>query len=291
MRKFSNIAVMYHSMLPEAKNLAEVLTSVYSKDKDWLVFSHDDTAIKAKNALEGVDLLIVIGGDGTILRSAHLAAPNRIPILGVNTGRVGFMSEIDAADAVNSLDLYISGAARIEERSMLSARDENSGQTLLALNDIVIHRGAALGVIEVSTEVDGAHLASYRGDGVVIATATGSTGYALTLGGAVMDPTLENYLIKPIAAHMSQAGGVVLSPTSRVRLTVYCNSCASLITDGTSTDELPNGKSVTIERAELKTRFLRRYSPSVFWEDLSKRLGILKTPVMRKRRSGSENTE
>ncbi len=155
---------------------------------------------------------------------------------------------------------------------------------ILALNDVTVARGAVLRVIEVSTVVDGVHLATYRGDGVVVSTATGSTGYSLALGGPVMDPTSQDFLVKPIATHMSQFGGAVLQASSVVELTVQADEDATLSADGFIDKTLNAGETVTITQAGDYASFLRRKPAADFWGDLSRRLGLRKGSLKSSRR-------
>ena len=201
-------------------------------------------------------------------------------------GRVGFMSDLDSGDALDRIDWYLDGNARVEEREMVRAEVVESGLPPLdALNDITIARGHLLRVIEVSTEVDGVHFATFRGDGVVVATATGSTGYALSLGGPVMDPMSRDYLVKPIATHMSQFGGVVIKSTSTLELTVIARTPATLNADGFMDIDLSSGQTVRVTHSPHRARFLRSEPPSAFWGSLSMRLGIRKGAL-----PGSEDT-
>ena len=150
--------------------------------------------------VQNIDLVIAIGGDGTLLRAVSLAVKYDVPVLGINMGTVGFMTDIEGDKALSELEEYLNGV-RIEERSMLEIEFNNSGNknSYIALNDIVIARGSSISMIETITEIDNVHLATYRGDGIVISTATGSTGYALALGGPVLDPKSSDYFIKPVS--------------------------------------------------------------------------------------------
>ncbi len=289
MTKYKNIGIIHHGLLPEAVELVVALQSKYGNGHDWWTATQD-TLPARKDDLDATDLIITIGGDGTILRGAHEAAPRDIPILGINMGRVGFMSEIDASDAVEGIGWYLEGNGRLDERYMLKA--EISGidtPELHALNDVTIARGAVLRVIEVETVIDGVHLADYRGDGVVVSTATGSTGYTLSLGGPVMDPESEDYLVKPIATHMSQFGGVVLRSTSTLELTVHCSTPATLSADGFFDHSLADGQSVKISHADIKASFLRKRQRDAFWADLSRRLGMRVGPLPREPRSNGDS--
>ena len=192
-------------------------------------------------------------------------------------GRVGFMSDIEAKDAIAELGWYLEGNARVERRYMLNATiSGDNHKPILALNDVTVARGAVLMVIEVSTVIDGVHLATYRGDGVVVSTATGSTGYSLALGGPVMDPTSGGFLVKPIATHMSQFGGVILQASSTVELTVQADEEATLNADGFIDYRLDAGETVKITQAGDYASFLRRKPAAEFWGELSRRLGLRK---------------
>ena len=289
MPRYENIGIVHHGLLPEAGELAKSLASKYQAGSNWW-FATQDTLSESEDVLKSTDLIITIGGDGTILRGAHAAAALDIPVLGVNMGRVGFMSDIEARGAIDEVGWYLDGNARIERRYMLSATVGANGEDsepVLALNDITVARGAVLRVIEVSTVVDGVHLATYRGDGVVVSTATGSTGYSLALGGPVMDPQSRDFLVKPIATHMSQFGGVILQESSRVELAVLTEHDATLSADGFVDQPLRAGETVTITQAGSYASFLRRKPPADFWGDLSRRLGLrkgsLKSPRQRRR--------
>lgn len=296
MPRYKNIGIVHHGLLAAAGELANTLASTYGDGRNWWLATQD-TLHECGDDLDSTDLIVTIGGDGTILRGVHAAAPRDIPILGVNMGRVGFMSELEARGAVDDVGWYLDGNARVERRYMLSAtiKASASGQDsepasasaldpILALNDITVARGAVLRVIEVSTVVDGVHLATYRGDGVVVSTATGSTGYSLALGGPVMDPESRNFLVKPIATHMSQFGGVILQESSKVELTVLTECEATLNADGFVDKPVSAGETVTITQTGKYTSFLRRKPPADFWGDLSRRLGLRKGSLKNSRR-------
>lgn len=286
MPSYHKIGIVHNGELAAAGDLARKLTSTYRYGRSWWLATQLDLHEKTARLAES-DLIITIGGDGTILRGAHAAAYQDIPVLGVNMGRVGFMSDIENKDAVDEVGWYLEGNARIERRFMLNAvifGSNGKSEPILALNDVTVARGAALRVIEVSTVVDGVHLATYRGDGVVISTATGSTGYSLALGGPVMDPTSQDFLVKPIASHMSQFGGAILQSSSTVELTVEAYEDATLNADGFIDRTLSAGEVVTITQAGDYVSFLRRKPAADFWGDLSTRLELRKGSVNSPRR-------
>ncbi len=273
---YEHIGICYHGLNPEAGDLARAIAGRIGSGHTVTAANQVELDVNPE-VLSPSDLVITIGGDGTILRGVHVAAPRGVPVLGVNMGRVGFMSDIDSGNALDSIDWYLNGNARVEEREMVRAEVVGSGQPPLdALNDIAIARGQLLRVIDVSTMVDGVHFATFRGDGVVVATATGSTGYALSLGGPVMDPMSRDYLVKPIATHMSQFGGVVIKSTSTLEFTVVARTPATLNADGFMDVELVSGQTVRVSHSPHRARFLRSQPPSAFWGSLSMRLGIRK---------------
>ena len=273
---YHRVVILYHSLIDEARVLAERISSRYSKVVDWTIIPQKQSAPVEDIDFADIDLVFVIGGDGAILRAAHTVAHFAIPILGINIGRVGFISEIDAADALTEVGWYLNNTAQSEKHSMLSMKLSSTNEQFLALNDITVHRAINLRMVEIALSIDSMHVASYRGDGLLVSTATGSTGYALTLTGPVMEPTLEQLLIKPIAAHMSQSGGIIVSGDSQIKIAVTCDKPISITADGIQERQLKNNDTVEIERAKFSTHFLRRRPSSAFWENLSSRLGILK---------------
>ena len=158
-----------------------------------------------------------------------------------------------------------------------------------ALNDVIIARGDVLRVIEIETRIDGVLLSTYRGDGVVLATATGSTGYALALGGPVLDPASDDIFLKPIAAHMSQFGGVVVRPPSAFDLKLISVSPAVVSADGFMNTRLHDGQSVRVTLSPFRAKFLRRQLPAYFWASLSRRLGMRQGALPRRPRSNVDS--
>ncbi|MBM3957632.1 MAG: NAD(+)/NADH kinase, partial [Gemmatimonadetes bacterium] len=243
--------MIYHGSLPEAEALARALCERYGPDGSWWAAT-DRMLLASGSPRAGTELIVTIGGDGTILRGVHVAGPLGIPVLGVNMGRVGFMSEMDAEEAPEGVAWYVEGNARVERRTMLevevlSAEGGGLEGPVDALNDAVVRRGE--GIVDVATVLDGVELATYRGDGVVVATATGSTGYCLSLGGPVMEPLSDSILLKPIAAHMSMFGGVMVSPDSVLELTVEAGRGATLSVDGFLHWAVAEGQTVRVRRS------------------------------------------
>lgn len=273
---YRNICIAGHSRIPGAAALADQVAKQYGDTRTWWVTDESELAGQAAlDRLSEVDLVLTVGGDGMILRGLHAATQHDIPVLGINMGRVGFMSEIDAADALEQVGWYLEGNGHIDERTMLKASVGGNGDDpVWAVNDVSVFRGGQLRVIEVAAVVDDFPLMTYRGDGVVVATATGSTGYALQLGGPVIDPASSVLLMKPIASHMSQSGGVVLDHSSTLNLTLVSDSSAQFLVDGILRLRMRRDDTVRVQRGERHAKFLRRAPRNAFWGDLSQRLGM-----------------
>ncbi|MCH2107639.1 MAG: NAD(+)/NADH kinase, partial [Planctomycetes bacterium] len=182
------------------------------------------------------DLVIVLGGDGSILAAVHAFGKAPIPILGVNFGRVGFLASVPAADWKASLDDVLSGRAIIEPRTRLSVElltADGGSASDVALNDIVLSRGSFQGMLSVAMEVDGYWVSDYRADGLIVATASGSTAHSLAAGGPILSPTMGGVVVTPICAHALSHRPVVLERQSEIQLTMAeANGVVTLAVDG-----------------------------------------------------------
>ena len=161
-----------------------------------------------KDILDKTSVVITVGGDGTILRVAKSVMKQSIPILGINLGRVGFMTELELDEALLKIPKYLSGSYRVEERMMLKAVIVSSDQSspeveFHALNDVVITRGSLPRLLDLDTRIDGVLLTTYRADGLIVSTPTGSTGYSLSAGGPILYPEAKQIIMQPLAAHIS----------------------------------------------------------------------------------------
>jgi len=264
--------VAAYPRMPETAGEVELM-SAYLKEKGFDAPSgslYDEDLRKRVKNLE-FDLLIMAGGDGSVLRAGHLCAPLGVPILGVNLGRLGFLIQIDRHEWREYFDRLLNGEAWIENRMMLHAEHIRSGDSLgqwNALNEVVVGRGPILRPVRLSASVDGRLLTSYVADGLIAATATGSTAYALAAGGPILPPELRNILLVPIAPHLSVDRGVVLSEGSRVSIRVRGEN-AVLSVDGQPSITLMDDDHVDIHAAEVTTRFVRFGDPGYFYRNLT----------------------
>jgi len=268
------VGILYNPHVPQAYPLAEEMAA-WVEQREGRVQVCTATDALGELRWQDTDLLVTLGGDGSILRAARAAAPHGVPILGVNLGRVGFLTEARPETWRDVLARVLVGDYWIEERMMLCAVVRREGEVIgraEALNDVVAGRGARAQVVHLHTEVDGGYLATYVADGLVVATPTGSTAYALAAGGPVLPPQLRNILLVPVAPHLSMERPIVLSEGVTVRITVTRGRPAVLTVDGKVLAELRDGDVVTVEASPHVACFARVQEQTYFYKTLVARL-------------------
>lgn len=211
--------------------------------------------------LYSADLIIVLGGDGTILRAAGKAALSGTPIIGINLGRLGYIAELETTDIPKISDI-LSGELESDERTMIEADVFRGGKKIasgvLGLNDAAIVRASGLGVVEVELFCNGKAVYKYRGDGLVASTATGSSAYSMSAGGPVLDTSLDCISITPICAHSLRCRPIVFSGESVFEVkSIASPDHAKLSVDGEEICDLESGDSVIIKKSKYSTRLLR----------------------------------
>ena len=275
-----NVGIIYNARIPEALDLSSAILHQLSLSRDsWLAPAEDLEALNHRAS--GTDLVITVGGDGTILRAVQAAAPHGIPMVGINMGRLGFMTELQVDEALTKLPSYFEDENRIEERNMVQAivvrgRAVDSGEDgpYHALNDVVLARGAVSRVVSIAGRIDGAQLTTFRADAVILSTATGSTGYNLAVGGPILDPLSDSLVLKPVAAHMGLTAAMVLDQAASVSLALEGYQPATLSVDGHVDYALEPGDRVELVQSPMKAKFLRANPPSYFYGTLTRRLGF-----------------
>jgi NAD+ kinase len=237
--------------------------------------AHGAEAAAFADQLAVSDLLICVGGDGTVLHAAEFASAGGPPIFGVRMGRLGFLTETTEAEAVPALEIVLTGGARIEPRTM--ARVVNAdGEEMHALNDVVIGRRTIGRSVSVGARLDGVLVAEYRGDAVVVSTATGSTGYSLSAGGPILHPTSDELVLVPVAPHLTRANALVLPAGVQIRLFVARGESAMLTVDGRHERPVETGALVEVSRSARTVRFVRLGGTNQFYANLAQRLGWLR---------------
>ena len=218
---------------------------------------------------------IVIGGDGTMLGISRHLAKYGTPLIGINQGRLGFVTDIALNDYQQVLQPMLQGEYEKDERSLIHARVERQGQTVfeaLAMNDVVVNRGGTSGMVELRVEVDGRFVSNQRADGLIVATPTGSTAYTLSVGGPLMHPSIPAWLMAPIAPHTLSNRPIVLSDQAEVMMEVVSGRDISANFDMQSLASLQHGDRIYVRRSELSVRFLHPRGWNYF-ATLRKKLG------------------
>lgn len=277
-----HICILHHPHKPESLDLAQTIDSFlrqHNIGELWHESAWEEEEVLRH--LTNTQLLITLGGDGTLLRAARMGAAYNVPMLGVKMGRLGFLAEIMPDDWERPLRQILSGDYWLEERLMVRASVERpapngSTHSLInqydALNDVVLSRGDLARVVRISVELDSGYLTRYTCDGLIVSTPTGSTGYALAVGGPVLPPDLRNMLVIPIAPHLSMDRAVVVAEGTTVRMKAYSDHAAMLTVDGQFVVEIQDGDEVVVVGSPHLARFVRTRHRSYFYQGLMDKL-------------------
>lgn len=215
-----------------------------------------------------VDLIIVLGGDGTLISVARQIGHRDVPILGINLGRLGFLTEVTQAELPAMLDRLVAGDYEISERMMLDAAIRRDGKVVgeyTVLNDVVINKGALARIIDMATSVDGRHLSTYKADGLIISTPTGSTGYNLAAGGPIIYPEINSLVITPICPHMLTNRPIVVWSKSVIEIEVkFENDVVFFTADGQVGRKLLPGDVVEVRRSVARAKLVTSPSKDYF---------------------------
>ena len=273
------IGVTYHPKSEAARSVAEeIRRRIAAPDRDVWVASAWDDAMREEHVPE-TSLIICCGGDGTVLRAARAVIPYPVPLLGVNLGRLGFLTEITPAELFEKLGDVLGGAGRIETRAMVVTETLRGGEEICAhfhaLNDAVVGRSAIGRTVQFTVRTDDTTIGSYRADGVIIATATGSTAYSLSVGGPILHPESREIIVTPVAPHLAPANSIILPEGSRVEVQIAPRQTAILSVDGEPDQDLAGGDIVRVRTSEHAARFLRLGPPGDFFIRVGRRLNWL----------------
>lgn len=268
-----HVAVLAHPQISEAiaeaALVAAFLTERGVSAEHGLIY---DEPLRKRVRQGDFDLIIALGGDGTMLRAGHLGAPCDVPILGINLGHFGFLMEIHGAEWREALPRLLAGDYWLEHRMTLCA-EHWRGQVALeswdVLNEVVVSRGQFVRPVHLIAEVDGRYLTTYVADALIAATPTGSTAYALAAGGPILPPELRNILLVPVAPHLSVERAIVLAEGSSVTITVQTNHEAVVSADGQTPVPLNSGDRVTARAGQHTVKFIRFQDPGYFYRNLT----------------------
>ena len=237
---------------------------------------------RLREELQTTDALVVLGGDGTFLRAARAVAEVDVPLLGLNLGKIGFLSKAEAGELETVLGHIVDGAFTIDERMAIEGRIfRGSGDHApeddrhIALNDIVVARGSLARVCRLDVSIDDTHLATFIADGLVVASPTGSTGYSFSAGGPILDPASRNLVVTPIAAYLSAIRSVVVSPSQIVRCRVVDAHEALVSVDGREDLPIAVGDTVEVHALERPIRLIEPKGAQPFWDLLRHKVELL----------------
>ena len=229
--------------------------------------------------LPTTDVLVVLGGDGTFLRAARAASEVDVPLLGVNLGKVGFLSKVEADGLEAVLAQVAAGAFTLDERMTLRGvirpAGRAGGQEFFALNDVVVARGALARVVRLDVAIGPSHLATFIADGLVVASPTGSTGYSFSAGGPILDPMSRNLVVTPIAGYLSAIRSVVVSPSQTVTARIVDAHEALVSIDGREDKPVTVGDVVEVSAGARSIRFVEPAGAVPFWDLLRQKVELL----------------
>ncbi|MEX2583751.1 MAG: NAD(+)/NADH kinase [Gemmatimonadota bacterium] len=230
----------------------------------------------ADELLSTLDLLITLGGDGTLLRGARLVAPLGIPVLGINLGRLGFLTSLSRGELASGLDDLVAGRTMLDERLVLRVEAQTVGGAIhgeyLALNDVVLHRGGVARMIRMKVHAHNEEVGTYSADGIILATPTGSTAYSLSAGGPIVPPSLDCIIATPICPHTLAVRPLILSSSEKITVEVLSPSEPLILTiDGQQGASLMPGDRLIVQRAKTPLRLVR-FPGQTFFSTLRRKL-------------------
>jgi NAD+ kinase len=282
-----SVLIVTHTGRPEAVRSAQLVIQrlgeagirvrVLDDEAGKLECADVEVTQASEAAAEAAEMVIVLGGDGSILRAAELARPTGTPLLGVNLGHVGFLAEAEREDLAATVDKVVTRRYDVEERMTIDVAVRQNGEitaTTWALNEATVEKASRERMLQVIAEIDGRPLSHWGCDGVVCATPTGSTAYAFSAGGPVVWPEVEAMLVVPISAHALYSRPMVVSPHSVVAFEVLTDTPGAVLwCDGRRTDDLPPGARVEIRRGTMPVR-LARLHRTPFTDRLVTKFGL-----------------
>ncbi len=275
----NTIAIFYQGRKEETSQVAAQLAPMLQKQgHEVRIIDISKEAEEGDDpSLHGCDVVIVLGGDGTILNAARLCAVQHIPLVGVNFGRVGFLTELEPHELYSELTHYLERdhSVWLDNRALLHAVLEQDGkkEEFLALNDIVIARGTWPRVVNMHVWIDNHHYSNTYADGMILSTATGSTAYNMAVGGPLLHPQVKSIVLTPIAPHLAFDRALILQPEAKVKIQIFTNSQPGVFSaDGQMNREIRDGATITVQRSTYEAQFLRRRPATYFYQVITQKL-------------------
>lgn len=274
----SHVLLIYNAKRAEAVRHAQDAARYLRTQRHEVVLADQQTAANWERLPDpNIELVVTLGGDGTLLTGAHLAAPAGVPILGVHLGRFGFIAQVEPEELRDALARWQQGDYGVQERLMVQARVAGEVRLALALNEIALLRHPTSPMLDFSIAINGLPLTTYPADGSLVATPTGSTAYALSAGAPVVHPATEALILAPISPHTLGARPLVLPPTARIDISVGCEATGDpevqvlMTADGRRHQWLTLGQTITASAAPFRAKLLV-FNEGEFFEKLRDRL-------------------
>jgi NAD+ kinase len=269
------LAIAYNPEIPEAEKLSGRIEAFMRKLGATVqtVSDINGKALRQQVKKNEFEAMIVLGGDGTMLRANHLCASADLPIIGINLGSFGFLMELQRDEWEEYLPRLLSGDYRIEKRMLLQAehfRKDTSRGSWLVVNDVVVCRGQHVRPIRLDAAVDGHPMASYVADGLIAATPTGSTAYALAAGGAILPPDLRNIIVVPVAPHLSPDQSIILNEGAHISIHVRTSHQAVFSVDGHDPVIMEDDDFVMVGASKLDSHYIRFRDAGYFYRTLNR---------------------
>ena len=280
--QFKKIQVVTSTRVKNAEKYVDILVKNFSShgyeiETHWM---DNGSHLDLKSC--GAELVVVLGGDGTILRVSHECAQCGIPILGIHQARLGFLIEINGDNFSSIFPALEKGHFWIENRTMLEAALWRNGKQIgswLALNEAFIGRGAAVRPVHLAVYLDESLITTYVADGLILATPTGSTAYSLAAGGPILPPELNNIVVTPVAPHFSLERSLILSEGTKIEVELKSNIDAVLSVDGQNPIQLQKNDRIMVQTSDYNTKFIRFESKSSFYTKIIPLMGV--NPITR----------
>ncbi len=275
------LGIWYHPQRADSAEIAQLAVHFLAdrRIEVWQGAADDEQGLA--RVAPDLDLLLTLGGDGTIVRAVRAVASARVPVLGVNLGRLGFLAEVEPPEVESALQAVLQGDFFVEERMMLRAAVVREGENLLtaeAVNEVVMARGLLSRTVRISVKVDGYHVMSPVADGVIVATPTGTTAYNLAAGGPIVGPDLRCLTITPIAAHLGIAPALVIPAHRMLSLRLIEGPGAHVSVDGQIDIAVETGDVLQATESQTKARFVRFGQDGHFYETVLRKLGWADKP-------------
>jgi NAD+ kinase len=251
----------------DGKTLNLIVETIFNENKNANIKIYKDSIGLEEEGSASLDVVIVLGGDGTILSTARKLAEYSVPILGINIGHLGFLTECEYSQSIKAIKSLFSGKYKVEERTMLSCNFEQNGITnsYNALNEVVLSKGTLVKIIKYNVYINGDFYVTFVSDGVIVSTATGSTAYSMACGGPLIYPTLDLLSISPICPHSMNMRTMVLDSKTRIDVDLSMNDENVFLTlDGQEWIELDKVDNVSISASEYKCRLVRLEGTNYF---------------------------